>query len=152
MSPASTALDSLPEPHCAARAWEGRSSLAAESAELAGWLNLESCQNASSGTPASAAAPGLAPEENVMAGAVQQLAKSQDRRCPSNEDMQNPAKLQEPADAAAFSSQEAETPEAEAGAAEDSMTSLLAYLDTVELQVHPAPSSCSTYAHSFKGL
>ena len=136
-SPASTALDSLPEPYRAARAWEGGSSLAAESAELAGWLNLESCQNAGSGAPASAAAPGLAADEHDAAGAVQPLVESQDWCCPSNQDTQSPAALREPASAAAFSSPKVAVPEAQAGAAEDSMTSLLAYLDTVELQARP---------------
>lgn len=152
VSPAGTGFESLQEPCRAARAWEGGSSLAAESAELAGWLNLESCDNAGSGAPASAAAPGLAPGEDAVAGAVQQRVEGQDQRCPSNEDTQSPVALREPADPAAFSSQKVATPEAEAGAAEDTMTSLLAYLDTVESQVHPAPSSCGTRAQSFIGL
>lgn len=149
LSPASTAFDSLPEPYSAARAWEGGSSLAAESAELAGWLNLGSDNSAGSGAPASAAAPGLAPEENVVAGAVQQL-ESQDRSCPCYEDTQHPATLREPDDAAAGSSQQVAAPEAEAGAPVESMTSLLAYLDTVELQARP--KKIQLKRHIIRGL
>ena len=136
-SPASTCSTSLPEPPRVARAWEGGSSLATESAELAGWLNLDSGNDVGSRMPDSAAAPGPPLREATMPGAVQQAVASQDLLHPMIENTQILAAQCEPAAAAKPNSQQAAVPEAVAGAAEESMTSLLAYLDSVQAQVFP---------------